>query len=68
MRDLDLEREANRFAIELLMPVEFLKKDLRGKNLDMLDAEPEIKKLAARYQVTSQLMTMRLAELGLYHA
>jgi Zn-dependent peptidase ImmA (M78 family) len=55
------EVEANRFAAALLMPQEFLTKDVIVEY--PLDGE-KIKKLARRYQVSEQAMTIRLVGLG----
>lgn len=52
------EREANLFASELLIPKEFLKKDLNQYGLD-------IDKLIELYQVSSQAMWIRLTSLKL---
>jgi Zn-dependent peptidase ImmA (M78 family) len=58
------EREANFFAAELLMPEEFLVRDLKGTDLDMLEDENEfLWKLAKKYQVSAQALTFRLANL-----
>lgn len=54
----DKEREANQFAGELLMPTEFLKKDIDEKEWD-------IPLLARRYEVSEQAMSIRLLETGL---
>jgi len=57
------EIEANQFAAELLMPALFLKKDL--ENLpDDIEADAAIEKLAKRYQVSAQAMTIRLTALN----
>jgi Zn-dependent peptidase ImmA (M78 family) len=58
------EMEANLFAAELLMPVSFLKKDLKGiPDVDLVDEEV-ISNLANRYKVSTQAMTIRLSHLG----
>ena len=59
------EIEANRFAAELLMPVEFVHKDLADVEIDVADADELIERLAKRYQVSKQAMTIRLTTLGL---
>jgi Zn-dependent peptidase ImmA (M78 family) len=58
------EREANLFAAELLMPVAFLREDLRGKDLDLLGDSEFLSKLAEKYKVSSQALTFRLTYLG----
>lgn len=58
------EIEANQFAAELLMPIEFLAKDLKNLSLD-IETEDAIKNLADRYQVSLQALTIRLSRLGI---
>lgn len=59
------DREANYFAMCLLMPESLLRKDLEGVALDVCD-DASIAKLARRYVVSIQLMTMRLTQLGYF--
>ncbi len=61
--DDDDEKEANLFAAELLMPAKFLEKDLKGKDIDLLDDE-QLVDLAAKYKVSVQALSFRLANLG----
>lgn len=58
------EREANSFAAELLMPMEFIARDVAqmGK-IDLEDSVP-LAKLAKRYNVSTQALQIRLANLG----
>lgn len=63
--DSVMEREANQFAMELLMPRKWLESDVKkiekdGGGLD----EEHVKKLAKRYQVSEMMMTLRLVDLG----
>ncbi len=55
----DNEIEANQFAAELLMPTEFLQDDLRDIS-DEDEPEAAISKLARKYGVSNQAMTIRL--------
>ena len=58
------EKEANLFAAELLMPAKFLERDIsKIGNFDIFN-EDIIRDLAARYGVSTQAMTFRLAYLG----
>ncbi|MGD9724443.1 MAG: ImmA/IrrE family metallo-endopeptidase [Pirellulales bacterium] len=58
------EIEANLFAAELLMPKEFLDRDLADiDSVDLVDEEV-IADLARRYGVSTQAMTFRLGYLG----
>lgn len=56
------EIEANTFAGLLLIPTKFLLEDLKEKPIDFLDQEA-IKKLALKYNVSEQAMSIRLAKL-----
>lgn len=55
--------EANLFARCLLMPEKFLRRDVT-EPLDVCE-DARIEKLAKRYQVTEQMMIIRLCELKL---
>jgi Zn-dependent peptidase ImmA (M78 family) len=58
------EKEANLFAAELLMPARFLERDIADmKSMTLLD-EAAIGALAAKYEVSTQALTFRLAYLG----
>lgn len=56
----DNEKEANKFASELLMPIDFLKNDLDKENYN-------IPSLAKKYEVSEQAMSIRLLETNLIH-
>ena len=57
------EKEANLFAAELLMPYEFLKRDLAGKEkIDIVD-DQLLQELAQNYEVSQQAMLIRLTQL-----
>jgi Zn-dependent peptidase ImmA (M78 family) len=60
----DEEKEANLFAAELLMPSKFIDNDLLAIGTFDLFNETSIQELAARYGVSTQAMTFRLAYLG----
>lgn len=57
------EIEANQFAAELLMPFGFLEKDLSDLPED-IEAEEAVERLARKYQVSVQAMTVRLTALN----
>lgn len=58
------EIEANQFAAELLMPSKLLKADIQGLFGDLdFESSKAIKKLAKRYGVSEQAMTIRLSRL-----
>jgi len=56
------EIEANQCAAEMLMPVEFLDTDLQNLP-DDIDADEAVGRLARKYQVSEQAMTVRLTAL-----
>jgi Zn-dependent peptidase ImmA (M78 family) len=58
------EREANSFAACLLMPAHLLKHAIENRRLDLGD-EDGLGELARLFQVSSQAMMFRLANLGL---
>jgi len=58
------EVEANRFAAELLVPRNFLERDLKDFSLNDLSDDRGMQQLAKRYQVSVQAMTNRLISLG----
>lgn len=62
-RNKVLETEANVFAVCLLIPKEFIKRDL-ANGLDLTD-DTQFKKLCNKYQVTPAMMTLRLSLLKL---
>jgi Zn-dependent peptidase ImmA (M78 family) len=53
-----MEREANEFASELLIPLAMLKKDWKER--------PDAKQLAARYQVSAAAMWVSVLKHGLF--
>lgn len=57
-----LEREANAYAAELLMPADLLGHAVAGLELEAADEEV-IATLASRFQVSKQAMTIRLVNL-----
>ncbi len=46
------------------MPAKFLKQDLQGKDLDLLEESDVLKNLAKKYKVSVQALTFRLGNLG----
>lgn len=60
----DAEREANYFALCLLVPERFLRTDLEGQPPFDVESDVRIIELAKRYDVSVQLMILRLVELG----
>jgi len=62
--NLQTEQEANYFAMCLLMPEDWLRADLKGKMFFDTESDPAISVLAKRYQVSEQLMIIRLVQIG----
>jgi Zn-dependent peptidase ImmA (M78 family) len=58
------EMEANLFAAELLMPEDFLARDIAEMGSVDLNDEKALKGLAGQYKVSSQALAFRLAYLG----
>jgi len=54
-----MENEANAFAMELLMPFDWIVRDARG--LDLCD-ERAVEKLAKKYRVATTVMAVRIGE------
>ena len=54
--------EANRFAVELLMPLDMLLADLGDEPVDV-ETDTRIPKLAEKYGVSEQLMTFRIGQI-----
>ncbi len=59
------EIEANQFAAELLMPTSFIEAEPLLQEMDIDDLGETISKLAKKYKVSVQAMTIRLTSLGL---
>lgn len=58
------EMEANAFAAELLMPENEVMEQLDDQQIDAFDDLP-VRRLAARFGVSAQALTIRLTKLGL---
>lgn len=58
------EIEANRFASTLLLPRHLLVPDLEQQALEV-DDEEQLKRLASKYRVSLQALTIRLQNLGI---
>ena len=58
-----IEQEANAFALALLMPEEWLRRDVKAMGtIDIVD-DVKVGKLAKKYQVSIALMTFRLGQI-----
>lgn len=57
-----MDREATAFALELLVPREWLLEDITKLGAFDIEDEWKLKKLAARYRVSVPVMTFRLGQ------
>ena len=60
-----IERDANQFAAELLMPELMIRAQFKETPVQDVDDPESLKLLADRFEVSVQAMTIRLANLGL---
>jgi Zn-dependent peptidase ImmA (M78 family) len=58
-----LEREANLFASELLMPEALVIEALQGRGIDIEDEDGLVAELAKKFKVSTSAMKLRLARL-----
>lgn len=64
---IEQEIEANTFAAEILMPSKFLRQHLGDRAIDLHD-DVAVSRLAARFGVSAQALTIRLINLKLVSA
>jgi Zn-dependent peptidase ImmA (M78 family) len=57
------DREANAFAMALLMPEDWLLDDIDELGGIDVESDEKIKRLAKRYHVSEQMMTLRIGQL-----
>ena len=60
----DQDIEANAFAMELLMPEDFIRRDLEKSGGIDLEDDAAIARMAKRYRVTPAAMIVRLSSLN----
>lgn len=60
-----LEIQANRFAAELLMPTEMIKREIKNTYIDIESVDESIKQLAEKYNVSQQAMSIKLFKFDL---
>jgi Zn-dependent peptidase ImmA (M78 family) len=65
--DFALERQANRFAAEFLMPKGLIERYVDDEGLDILE-EKAMKKVSLAFKVSEQSLLIRLLELGFVSA
>lgn len=59
------EIEANAFAAELLMPSDFIRREMKQYSfIDLIGPDATVESLANKFEVSTQAMTIRLANLG----
>lgn len=59
---IDMDDEANLFAMYLLMPSDLLIKEMKGKRI-AIDDDAAVAKLAGKFKVPSTVMALRLGML-----
>ena len=60
---MTMDSEANAFAMELLMPENWLRRDVAKMGGIDIEDDKKVKKLAERYKVSVQAMTVRLGQI-----
>ena len=63
--EIKMEREANAFAAAILMPESLIKEEMASREFDFAD-ESVLNDLAEIFEVSTQAMSYRLANLGLF--
>ena len=58
-----MEAEANAFAMELLMPSDWLRDDIESMGGIDIEDDAKLEKLAKKYRVSPQVMAIRIEEL-----
>lgn len=58
-----MDAEANAFAMELLMPEKFLRRDVATLGGIDIEDDEKVTRLARKYKVSVQVMTLRLGQL-----
>lgn len=62
-----VEAEANAFAMELLMPADWVRADIRKLGGIDIEDDAKVEKMARRYKVSTAVMTIRIGQLiGIY--
>ena len=61
--DQIMEAEANAFAMELLMPADWLRADIEKLGGIDIDDDKKLSRLAKKYSVSLQVMAIRIAEI-----
>lgn len=62
------EREANAFAAAMLMPKSLLIDQISKANFDLSDEDDIVQQLATLFEVSTQAMTYRLANIGILNS
>lgn len=65
MTDHIMEKEANEFAMRLLVPTEFLLKDMEA-GIDLTD-DRAVERMAHRYRVPVAVMVLRIQQVSKEH-
>lgn len=65
--DIQQEREANAFAAAILMPEELIRAELDKLDFDLGGDEESLRTLSANFEVSTQAMSYRLANLQIFN-
>lgn len=60
------QKEANQFAMELLMPRDMVRKEIKAVLKEVKGEQEIVKTMAKKFAVEEYLMTLRLNQLGLF--
>lgn len=63
MSERDMEAEANAFAMELLMPEDWLRADIKEMGGVDIEDDKKVRQLARRYKVSDSIMALRIGQL-----
>lgn len=63
MSDREMQEEANAFAMELLMPTDWLRADLAKMGGVDIENGAAVERLAKRYRVSNSIMAIRIGQL-----
>lgn len=61
------DKEANLFAMALLMPEKFMRQDISSVRTEGTGMEELVDTLARKYKVSNEVMTLRLVQLGYFN-
>jgi len=60
----EMDAEANAFAMELLMPANFVRREVKKMGGIDIENEKKLKRLADKFRVSTAMMAIRLGQLS----